>query len=485
MSAPGSGPQVSPESHLSSPRKRLLYLVAAVAQGAGAVAVQPFAIRMMEPDEWGKVSFMLSLIAISLVAITAGLPLALGSVYFDPVRGFEKAKSLNGFGSLGSLILGALAALCVVAVGSTAGHVDWIYLLVILTITMHGVSQMSLAFLRSGGRAGEYVVVIVLATVLGHVAGLISMAAFQPTAIVYLASFSICVLAAAALGVVLTRPGNPFGERDTLGASVRMALPVLPHSLALIAMQQGESVLLMLSQGEVLVGRYNAVMPLALGPIAVILALGNVWQTVLLSLRGGAGSGRSRQIQIEAYLVAFLITLLGTGVAGFATLVLVNDPEPELFLLARLLPLLGVGYAGFLIASSQMFAVGRTLAMSVITPVTGTIMLALAFVPAQSGNLVGVGLVKVASYLMLGLAFVLVARHLAGKEVVHLRPYLLSVLASSAVVITFLFLPISPGANVLSAIASVVLVLLLGYVSNRRSKKRSRVPNDHQPSDTP
>ncbi|KAM9863139.1 hypothetical protein ACI1US_00928 [Leucobacter sp. BZR 635] len=456
---------------LNAPRQRYLYLVAAIAQGGGAIAVQPFAIRMMSAEEWGKASFMLSLIAIALVAITAGLPLALGATYFDPERGVQKARALNGFGSAGSLLLGAIAALVVVVVsGASGGTIGWLYLFAILSITMHGVSQMNLAFLRSEGRAGSFVVVIVLATVVGHVFGLASMVVFAPTAEIYLGSFSIAVLAAAVLGVALTKPAAPFSEPTALKLAATMALPVLPHSLALIVMQQGESVLLAIFQGEAVVGRYNAVMPFALGAIAVILALGNVWQAVLLSLRGESGEGKSRVIQREAFFVAFLLTVLVSGAATFATYVLVDKPQPELFQLAKLFPLVGVGYAGFLVASSQMFAIGRTVWMSVITPVTAVAMLAVAAIPARSGDLFAVGIVKVVAYLLLGLVFVLIARRY-GRELVDLKAYLLSALASAAVVILLLLTPVSFGWGLALLAAGIVVAGLLGVLYLKRSRR--------------
>lgn len=471
MTTKDNAPERADNEKLNTPRQRYLYLIAAVAQGAGALVAQPFAIRMMSADEWGKVSFMLSLIAIALVAITAGLPLALGATYFHPERGIQKARALNGFGSVGSLILGAVAALVAVVVGQLSdGSVSWLYVFAILSITMHGVSQMNLAFLRSEGRAGAYVVVIVLATVVGHILGLLSMLAFEPTADVYLGSFSIAVLAAAVLGVVLTKPAAPLSEPTALRLAAGTALPVLPHSLALIVMQQGESVLLAVFRGEALVGRYNAVMPLALGSIAVVLALGNVWQAVLLSLRGETSDGKSRSIQREAFFVAFLITVLASSAATFATIVLVNTPEPELFALAKLFPLLGVGYAGFLIASSQMFAVGHTVWMSVITPVVAVVMLVIARIPAAAGELFAVGVVKVLAYLVLGLVFVLVARRY-GRALVDLRAYLLSALASSAVVAVLLLAPTTLGWSLALMAGGFLVAGALGYGYLKRVRR--------------
>ncbi|MGO4186981.1 lipopolysaccharide biosynthesis protein [Pseudarthrobacter sp. TAF60_1] len=448
---------------------RVLYLLAAVAQGIGAVAVQPFAIRLLDPQQWGQVSFSLSFISIGLIALSAGLPMVLSTMYFDPDRGPDRARSLNGFGVGLSIVGASLAAIIFALVASATGMLTdgAAYLISIGIIGLHGITQMALAYLRSEHRALAFVLITIAATVLGHVAGLAAILVIAPTATVYMGGFAVCVVIASAAGVMLSKPGAPLKYRESVKAAVRTSLPVLPHSIALVLMLQGESILIALQRGEELVGRYNAVMPLALGPLAVIMALSNVWQTTIFSHRGVDSTGQVRKVQREAVFIGFMLTLGGSGVAVFATHVLVNDPEPVLLQLARILPLLSYGYVVFLVATSQLFAIGRTRSMAVVTPVIALGGLGLAFVPAGTGNLLVVGVIKVVAYLLLGVVYACVVRRY-GRHLVDLRLMLWGMAGAVCVTLLMLLLPDSVGWGIGSAAVTCVVGLVAGVVYLRR-----------------
>lgn len=457
-------PPVAVPSH-----HRLLYLGAAVAQGIGAIAVQPFAIRLLDPQQWGQVSFSLSFISIGLIALSAGLPMVLSTMYFEPDRGPDRARSLNGFGVGLSIVGASLAALVFALVASATGALGDVsaYLISIGIIGLHGITQMSLAYLRSEHRALAFVVITIVATVLGHVAGLAAILTIAPTATVYMGSFAVCVVLASAAGVLLSKPGAPLKYRESVKSAVRTSLPVLPHSIALVLMLQGESILIALQRGEELVGRYNAVMPLALGPLAVIMALSNVWQTTIFSHRGVDSTGQVAKVQREAVFVGFMLTLGGSGVAVFATHVLVNDPEPVLLLLARILPLLGYGYVVFLISTSQLFAIGKTRLMAVVTPVIAVVGLGLAFFPAGSGNLLAVGVIKVLAYLLLGVVYAWVVRGY-DRSLIDLPLMLKGMAGAVAVTLLMLLVPDTIAWGIGSAIATCAVGLVAGVIYLRR-----------------
>lgn len=468
--SPDSPPAATSPAPVAVPaHHRLLYLGAAVAQGVGAIAVQPFAIRLLDPQQWGQVSLSLSFISIGLIALSAGLPMVLSTMYFEPDRGPDKARSLNGFG-VGLSIAGAsLAALIFAIIASGAGALGDVsaYLISIGIIGLHGITQMALAFLRSEHRALAFVVITIVATVLGHVAGLFAIVTIAPTAAVYMASFAVCVLIASAAGVVLSKPGSPLKFRESVKSAVKTSLPVLPHSIALVLMLQGESILIALRSGEELVGRYNAVMPLALGPLAVIMALSNVWQTTIFSHRGVDSTGQVARVQREAVFVGLMLTLGGSGVAVFATHILVNDPEPVLLQLARILPLLGYGYVVFLIATSQLFAIGKTRVLAVVTPTIAAIGLGLAFFPAGSGNLLAVGVIKVLAYLLLGVAYAWVVRR-HDRSLIDMSLMLKGMAGAVVVTALMLFVPDSMGWGIASAVATCAVGLVAGVLYLRR-----------------
>ncbi|MEV7637675.1 lipopolysaccharide biosynthesis protein [Pseudarthrobacter enclensis] len=463
-----SAPRAVPSHH------RLLYLIAAVAQGVGAVAVQPFAIRLLNPQQWGQVSFSLSFISIGLIALSAGLPMVLSTMYFDPDRGPDKARSLNGFGVCLSVVGAGLAAAIFGLAAFATGALNDVtpYLISTGIIGLHGITQMSLAFLRSQHRAVVFVLITVVATVFGHVAGLLAIIWIAPSASIYMASFAVCVGVASVAGFFASKPGSPLKHREAIKSAVRASVPVLPHSLALVLMLQGESVLITLFQGEELVGRYNAVMPLALGPLAVIMALSNVWQTTIFAHRGLDSTGQVGKVQREAVFVGFMLTLGGSGVAVLAAHLLVNEPEPVLLLLARIFPLLGYGYVVFLVATSQLFALGRTKVMALVTPVIAVLGLGLEYFPATTGNLLGVGVVKVMAYLVLGLVYAWVVNRM-GHGLINLKLMLLGMAGAVSVTILMLLMPDSMAWGIGSAVGSCVVGLAVGLLFLKRLRTAS------------
>ncbi len=451
--------------------QRLLYLVAAVAQGGSAILVQPFAIRILDPDQWGQVSLMLSLCAVSLVAVTAGFPTIIGSIFFDPHDGRSKARALNGFGMLTSVATATLAAIAYVAISAASGAFDVsaLILVALATIALQAVCQTALAFLRSSQRAVAYVLVLVLATALGHVAGLLAITLVEATAIAYLTAYASCALLAALLAVVLSKPAPPFRYPTVLKQAILLALPALPHSIAFIALQQGEALLINAFQGPGPTGRYNAVMPFALGAIAIAIAFSNVWQVTLLSLRGRDAEGHGAATQREAYFMAFLLTLAGTSAAIIGTYILVDGPDAQLFALAKVLPFVAYGYIVFTVAQTQLFAVQRTRSLAVITPLVAGTALAIAVYPASAGALFLIGAIKVLAFLILGLLYVWVARRIQ-PSLIALRPLFGWMGLSVLVTLVSLLLPNDPITGTTTLVVGLLGAAALGLWFLRRRR---------------
>ncbi|GAA5201380.1 hypothetical protein GCM10023346_45660 [Arthrobacter gyeryongensis] len=421
---------------------RFLYLLAAVAQAAGPLLTQPFVQRILSPEQWGRVSFAISLISVGLIVILAGLPLIITRTYFEAGIGPKHARSLAGFGILQSAGLGVLAVACAGAVALLSGQfTDQLsVLLALLSVGLLGCIQMCLAVLRAEHRASLFVGITIGAQTLGHLAGLGAVTFFSPTAASYLGAFSIIVLITALWSAVAVRPGAPFEFPRVIKSALKTSMPVLPHSIALVLMLQGESFLLTTMHGPALYGKYGAVLPMALGPLAVVLALSNVWDTQVLSQHGKDPHGIVKRTQREGAVVGVALALAGSSAAVFATNILVKSPTVEQFQLARLLPSIAMGYVIFLMSTTQMVAVGKTRLLAVITPLTaGVALLAMSW-PASSESLFFVGLVKVSCFAALGAIYLLVARRY-GKGLVHARPLLIGLAATAGITAIMLSLP--------------------------------------------
>ncbi|GAA1049795.1 hypothetical protein GCM10009569_19140 [Arthrobacter russicus] len=431
---------------------------------------------MLDAQQWGQVSFSLSLISIGLIALSAGLPQAISTTYFVADAGPRKARSLAAFGSWFSVLTALAIALAVGLWWFSRGELaaNGPYLISILIIGMHGVTQMALAFLRSAHRALAFVVITVIATALGHVTGILAITFVERTANAYMISFAVAVFLASLLGVLAAKPKAPFEYPKVLRSAIAVALPVLPHSLALVLMLQGEAILITMFNGEEMVGRYNAVLPLALGALAVIMALSNVWQTTIFSHRGIDSTGEVKKVQREAAGVGVLLALGGSGAAVLVCFVIFPQASDDLLRLARLLPLLGYGYVMFLMATTQLFAIGRTRMMSVVTPVVAVAALLGAAWPASQGDLFAVGLIQVASYLVLGFVYCILVRRL-NPSLVDFWFLLKGLAVAIAVTTVMVLLPLDIG----TAIASFCIVALVGLAAiaiyYRRLRMDSRI----------
>lgn len=484
MASPTTETLAAPPSH-----HRLLYLLAAVAQGLGPLLAQPFVQRRLGEDQWGRVSFSTSLISVGLIVMLVGLPLIITRVHFEPPEGHKKSRSLAAYGIGQSVALALVSAVGLAIVMFFTGTLsdDLAFVIALIVVGLHGCTQMCLAVLRAEHRAIAFVTVTIIAQTVGHLAGLAMIILVAPTATVYMLSFAAVASMATLLSAWFTRPRHPFAFPKIIKTAMRTTLPILPHSVALILMLQGESFIITAYQGPAVYGFYGAMLPMALGPLAVIMALSNVWETTILAHRGNDSNGQVFKIQREAALIGVALVLAGSAAAVFAAHILFKDPSTEQLQLARVLPLMSAGYVIFLIATTQLVAIGRTKLMAAVTPAVAIVYLLLILAPAREGNLILVGIVKVASFALLGLVHMWVARRY-DKSLVSARTMIGCLAASAVITVLVMLLPtdyvtglITFGAAGVLLVVGALMVFLRIRSKSPSSSESPKVPF-HEPS---
>ncbi|WP_285725394.1 lipopolysaccharide biosynthesis protein [Psychromicrobium xiongbiense] len=458
----------------SEASQRALYLIAAVAQGAGPLLTQPFVQRILAPEEWGRVAFNLSIVSISLIVILAGLPLVITRTFFDPLRGPDKARSLAGFGILQSLGLGALAAGAATVWFAVRGtlSLDLSLVLALCAVGLLGGIQMCLAVLRAQKRAVAFVLLTIGAQTVGHLAGLAAVLLVDRSATAYLAAFTVVVGVTAVCSVVLIRPRRPFEFPGLVREANKSSLPLLPHSIALVLMLQGESFVLNAMHGPASYGVYGAMLPMALGPLSVVLALANVWETTLLAHRGNDADGVVRRTQREALAVSLVLILLASAGAVFAANILAHDPTGQQLSVARILPGIAVGYVIFLMATTQLVAVNKTRSMAVVTPLIAAAQLGCLVLVSRNEDLVAVAWVKVIGFAVLGVLYAVIA-HRTKPGLVDSRLMLVGLPTTAAITGVMI---VQPTGLLLSIVELASLVVLLGgaaVVLRRREASRA------------
>lgn len=421
---------------------RFLYLLAAVAQGAGPLITQPFVQRTLDPEQWGRVSFSISLVSVALIVILVGLPLIITRAYFDGPDGPRKAASLSGFGILQSAGLGVLGVGVAVALATAAGRLaDNLSTVIALAVVgLLGGIQMCLSVLRAQHRAMAFVGITIGAQTLGHLAGLAAVLFVSRSAAAYMGAFAVVVALTSAASLVASRPGRPFAFPGLVGSALRTSAPMLPHSVALVLMLQGESFILTALHGPAFYGKYGAMLPMALGPLAVIMALANVWETAILAHRGDDAKGAVRRIMVEGVAVGVALAVAASASAVLAANILAHDPTVEQLQLARIMPAMAMGYIVFLLGTTQLVAIGRTRLMALITPVVTVLDLGVMLIPASAGSLFWVGATKVAAFVLLGVAYMAAARR-HGRHLMDARIMVLGLVVSVAVCALMLLLP--------------------------------------------
>lgn len=404
-----------------------LYLVGSVIQGLAISLVVPFATRTLGVVEYGLAATSFSLIQVMVIVAAAGLPLAITREYFGPS------------GAIGArVVVGLVCALSVFVglVGLLVMWAGWSFAVAIALIATAplGVIAAVQAFLRAELRAGWFVVLAVASSAGAQALGLLT-ALIWHSAKIYLSTFCIVACVVASFALLLVRPKMPWGHILTVRTALRIGLPILPHSLALLLLSSGPVLLLAATAGSSQAGRYQALTLLVQGPISVLGALNNVWVPTVLS------AGEHKEIKALARLVPRMIrfgSILSVGgglLSCLATYLLVGTEFIPASLVgpARLLPLSGVGYSLYLAASTALFSVRKTWPMAIVTPIVVIICGLIALPFARMADLLAIAAIQAFAYLLLGVGTTFAARQMTSLGW-SIRKVMISIILSVALV---------------------------------------------------
>jgi O-antigen/teichoic acid export membrane protein len=255
------------------------------------------------------------------------------------------------------------------------------------------------------------------------------------------------MLATAVLAYVLATPLWPSKAWKAVGSAFRLGLPVLPHSLAIMLLMQGDTFLVQHFQGSQAAGRYVAAAAFALGPFAILSALNNVWTPRIFEASHGEHFvDTARRVGNQTALVGAAVAVGASAAATLGMLVL-KGPDHEVTQLAKVLPAVACGYSLYLVAMSLMFARQKTGAFTWVTPLLLVAGAGLAGNFAESDQFWLLGAVKATAFAGLGAAYcVLAVRMLPGA--IPLGSFALAAAVSTAAIASNLLFPTTPSAGV-------------------------------------
>jgi O-antigen/teichoic acid export membrane protein len=429
----------------------LLYLAGALLQGLGIFLVQPFALHLLQSDaKWQELFLSVSIIQVGVVLAAAGLPLAITKAWFD-AGGPAKARAISGFMTLGGLVLGVLAAgICQFASGG--GGASTSFSIALLAMGLQAGVLAAQAILRAQGRAVMFVVLSLISSMAAYIAGLTAMLLYGAEANIFMTGYGLMVLVSALVAAWTTKPSWPLSYQGAVREGIAIGLPVLPHTGALMLLTQGAVFLLAVTAAEGVSGDYGKVQVFVLGTITLLGALNNAWVPALMAVKGAERVARLRSTMRTASLAGLGIVVVASAGANLVTHIMAGGKE-SLIPVAQVMPLVAMGYLLYLNASTLLFADNTTWWLSVVTPLVLVVGAALALVPALEGNLVGMAVTSVLTFMVLGVAyFVIVRRRAAGGWA--LKIYGACTFAAAAYVVVLTLLP----RNIFTGVLTVAVV---------------------------
>jgi len=395
-----------------------IYTLGTAAPILANVAVVPLVTRLLGKPAYGVVAIAIVVIQVAMMAGSFGMPSVITR------QGILAGSGLAGARALlvrGSLMTGALMAALILAAPLWGPLLPVPLraplLLALAASAFFVVVENSQALLRVLDRPGAFVSLSLTATLGGPLLGLALLAQHRSPQS-YLSGLTAGYGAAATLGLILClRGGRPAGERGDTRAALRMGLPVIPHLVALFLATGALVFLTARLYGITAAGRIQLALLVGSSPAVITSALNNSWAPIIYR---AAEHERGVVLAHTARDVATLVALIAGGVALLSPWLL-RAVAGASFAPLELVPAVAIVAMGTVLSVAYLanvhliFAAGRSLWLSVVTPLSLLVGLAIAYLAGrQSLVLVAVGFP--ATYAMLAAGTALLRRHVRAAS---------------------------------------------------------------------
>ncbi|HUQ23939.1 MAG TPA: lipopolysaccharide biosynthesis protein [Gaiellaceae bacterium] len=444
-----------------------------------AVFLLPIYTRYLEPGAFGAVGVLVALAAVLVTILRAGISSAFFRFWFDAEDDEQRLLVLRTsfWFTMASATIGlAAGAFLAGPVADALGLQDpWLVRAAFVGIWAQMNFEQLTAVFRVEERSGLFVLaslaniaVTVLATVLLIVVydqgarGLI-VGNFTGTLTVYL------VL----LGYRRAQLGRSF-SRELLREMNRFGVPLVPASLALIAMNLGDRFFLNHFAGIAEVGRYEIGVRLASAMVLLITAFRTAWPAFAYSIDDEQEAKRT-----YAYVLTYLVALaswlaLALGVLSpWLVRVLATRPYYEGGRVVALLAFGGVAYAAYIVMAIGVGRAKRTQFNWVITGAAALVSVALNLLLVPDHGMMGSAIAAATAYTVMFLAMSWYAQRVFPTPYQWRR---VVTAAGAAVALTvagkLLDVPLAAAIALVAAYPLVLLVLGFYLPEERRTLSR-------------
>ncbi|MEP7036208.1 MAG: oligosaccharide flippase family protein, partial [Actinomycetota bacterium] len=367
-----------------------IYTLGTAAPILANAAVVPLVTRMLGKHDYGIVAIAVVVIQVAMMAGSFGMPSVITRQGILAGSGVAGARALLVRGSL--MTVGLMALLILLSPlwdplvqESLRGPL----LLALAASAFFVVVENSQALLRVLDRPGSFVALSLTATLGGPLLGLALLTQHRSPDR-YLGGLVGGYAVAAIVGVILSlQGGRPAGEPGDTRAALRMGLPVIPHLLALFLASGALVFLAGHLYGVATAGRIQLALLVGSSPAVITSALNNSWAPIVYRApadeRGLVLAHTTRDVMTLAALVSGGVALLSPWLMrlvagpGFKPLELV--PAVAIVAMGTVLSV------AYLANVHLIFAAGRSLWLSVVTPLSLLIGLAVAYLVGRQNLL--------------------------------------------------------------------------------------------------
>src|SRR5450631_2474662 len=358
-----------------------IYTIGTVAPILASVAVVPIVTRLLGKDAYGVVAIAITVMWVAMMAASLGIPSVITRQGILAESGVAGARALLVRGSL--MTAGIISAAILTApLWGRLVHASVLeaslrrsVVLALAASAFFVVVENSQALLRVLDRPGAFVTLSLTATLGGPLLGLALLAASGPVRSPerYLIGLAAGYAAAAVVGLVLClRGGRPRRDHGDTRAALRMGLPVIPHLVALYLANGALVFLAARLYGVPTAGRLQLALLVGSSPAVITSALNNSWAPIVYR---AAEHERGAVLAHTARDIATLVALMAGGVALLSPwLMRLLAPAP--FRPLELVPAVAITAFGCVLSVAYLsnvhliFAAGRSLWLSVVTPLS-------------------------------------------------------------------------------------------------------------------
>jgi O-antigen/teichoic acid export membrane protein len=395
-----------------------IYTLGTAAPILANAAVVPVVTRMLGKPGYGVVAIAIVVIQVAMMAGSFGMPSVITRQGILAGSGVAGARALLVRGSL--MTVGLVAAVIVTSPlweRLVSVPLRSAVMLALAASALFVVVENSQALLRVLDRPGAFVGLSLIATLGGPLLGL-ALLAQDRSPERYLIGLSAGYGAAAAVGLVLClRGGRPRRDPGDTRAALRLGLPVIPHLVALFLANGALVFLAGLLYGIPAAGRIQLALLVGSSPAVITSALNNSWAPIVYR---APGHERGAVLAHTARDIATLTALISGGVALLSPwlmrLVAGSDFAP-----LDLVPAVAIVAFGCVLSVAYLanvhlvFAAGRSLGLSMTTPLSLLVGLACAYLVGRQ-NLVLLAVGFPATYLALAVGTASLRRYVHAER---------------------------------------------------------------------